>query len=163
MELGRRIDEAEPARSIDLGERLGSPRLRRPLHLERVALDRLGIEVALHQPGLDPLSTGFERSQRQSRPVGRGSADLLGELPNRRGLAGLGFRVELALGNRPSVGVLVGPEGTAGMDEQDLHSVRAGRSTRSTTEDDDAGTGRTRPLASVRHRDQVGRSTANSE
>src|SRR5262245_22387254 len=55
-DLAARLGQAEPRGAIDLGELLGAPRLRRPLHGEHVAADRAGVAVALERPGVDHLS-----------------------------------------------------------------------------------------------------------
>ena len=63
--------EREPARAVDLGERLQPAGAGRPFELERVADDRVGVEIAFERPGADDLPALLahlaERQQRARR------------------------------------------------------------------------------------------------
>jgi hypothetical protein len=66
---------------------------------------------------MDDLAAGLlHRWERGERAVD-GEAGLLGELAPGRGERILA-RLELALGDRPGAGILLGPERAAGMDEE---------------------------------------------
>src|SRR5215217_5753370 len=121
VELLARLLEAEPGGAIDLRKLLHPPRSRRPLDRERVAGDRVGVDVArggvggddlaallAHLAELDELGAGRQRA-----------AELLFELAQ-RARARIVAVLVLALRDRPRAGVLLGPERSAGMHEQDL-------------------------------------------
>src|ERR1700674_5505467 len=55
QDLARGLRGREPRRAVDFRELLHLPRLWRPRHLERVALQLGGVDVAFHRPDLDRL------------------------------------------------------------------------------------------------------------
>src|ERR1044072_5460280 len=56
VELLLRLLDREPARAVDLGKRLHTAAARRPLHLERVAGDGLGVAIPLRGARGDALA-----------------------------------------------------------------------------------------------------------
>src|SRR5258705_10175820 len=124
----------EPGGAVDLGELLHPAAARRPFDRERVARDRVGVEVALHRPGGHALAVALaDLAELERRAVRARGAELLGELAARacqRLLVGLAE----SLGNAPRARVAAGEERAARMDEQDLEIVAGA------TEQQDAGT-----------------------
>ena len=59
VDLQARLVEIEPLGAVDLGELAPLSRLRRPLHLERVAAQRRGIGVAAYGPRVDDLAAAL--------------------------------------------------------------------------------------------------------
>ena len=101
--------ETEPAGAVHLRKGLRPARARRPFQLERVAPDRVRVEVALRGPGGDHLAALLPRGA-QIGQLARGQrrARLLLELAPRAGLRVLVLAV-LALRDRPRARVLAAP------------------------------------------------------
>jgi hypothetical protein len=98
----------------------GKPtRVRRPLHLERVAPDRLRIAVSFERPSVHSLAPAEpNRTQRQERPAGR-QRGFLSKLAHRRLEQRLTW-VDLTLGYAPSPVVSMPPERPTRVHEQHL-------------------------------------------
>src|SRR4051794_13202384 len=115
--------DPEPVRAVDLGEALDATAVWRPLQLEGVAGDRLGVEIALGGPGRDDLAAlladGAELGQRARR---KRAARLLLELAPGAELRVLVLPV-LALGDRPRPRILPRPQRPTRVDEQHLRLV----------------------------------------
>ena len=116
LALGR--GGGQPCRAVNLRPRPRLARVRRPLQLELVAHDGVGVEVALHGPDADPLTARLaDLAEVEPGTGGRLLAQLLGEFPACCLLRFLIRRV-LSLRNRPGTIVLLGPEGAARMHEE---------------------------------------------
>src|SRR5689334_5355044 len=80
-ELGTGGLEVEPGGAIDLGKLLDAAGARRPLELEHVAHDRVGVEVALDGPRGHTLAVGLPHlAEFEITIVRRRGAEFLGEL-----------------------------------------------------------------------------------
>lgn len=115
---GRRFDR-KPAGAIDLGKFGQAAAARRPFHLKSIALDRFSIEVRPDGKGVDDFSAGLFHAAEFEKGPDDGEARFFSEFPLRR-VAWIFVVVDLAFWNRPSAGVLFGPERTAGMHEEYL-------------------------------------------
>src|SRR6266699_837091 len=95
----------------------------RPLDRKRVALDGRGIAVALDRPGVHRLAAPLlERRERTELPANPATGFLL-ELPP-RGCERVLIGSELTLGDGPRAQILLRPEWTTGMDEEDFEAAR---------------------------------------
>lgn len=99
-------------------------RARRPFHLEFVADQRRGIEIAFEREGVHPFAAGLLDRGQGVEIAGKRCAGLLGEFADRGGKL-LFAGVRLALRDRPDARVLLLPERSAGMDEEHLGSGAA--------------------------------------
>src|SRR5680860_523030 len=118
--VARRVD-LEPRGAVELGELAQLAGARRPLHLERRAVDLADVDVGLDRPRFDDLAPAAlaHRAERERLALGRQPADLLLELPARRLEARLALLL-LALGDRPCAAVLARPVRPAHVAEHHL-------------------------------------------
>jgi hypothetical protein len=97
---------------------------RRPFDLERIAPDSLDIDIDFGRKCRDRLSTALPDFAERNQVVGHLNAEFFQKFPAGdllRIFAGAIF----ALWNRPGTDILVAPEGTARVNEQNLgHSLR---------------------------------------
>jgi hypothetical protein len=110
---------------VDFGKALPSTASWRPFNIEGIAAQRRRVKMALSgecddalPSSLSNLPQGLERTNR------RAMAEFLGKLAPRdqlRSIRGIDF----ALRNGPSAIILLVPEGTAGMNEQNLEPASA--------------------------------------
>src|SRR4029079_7983604 len=133
LDAALRLVDVEPLDPVDLRKRLEPPGARRPDHLERVAVRRRRVEVALEGPGVDGLAALLDDAAQLDRVAVRWAvAGLLLELAPGDGDELL-VTVGLALGDRPVAGRAVREERPARVGEQDLEP------TIPRPEEDDAG------------------------
>ena len=110
--------EVEPGGPVDLRELLDAARPRRPLQLEGVAGDGIGVQVTLPRPDSEQLAP-LHLAERIQPRCGHRAAELLGELAPGCSLAVL-VRIVLALRDRPGAVVLLRPERAAHVTQQHL-------------------------------------------
>src|SRR5512139_3716459 len=121
---GARFVDRQPGGTVHLGE--GSERAapRREFHLEVIADDHIGVEIAFDREGFDPFPAPLADPAKMPRLTLRPGPQLLLELAQRGGL-GLLAGFDCPLGDHPGAFVPVAPEGTAGMGEKHLERATA--------------------------------------
>src|SRR5437879_7903486 len=94
------LADGEPGAAVDLGEALPHAGARRPFHLEFVADDVVGVDIALDREAVDDLAARLLRGRQRQEFAVYHLSRLLGELAARRIESTLRV-AELALGDRP--------------------------------------------------------------
>src|SRR3954451_5066306 len=119
VDLLVRFCEREPFGTIDLQKGLTFAAARRPFHLETVAANAAHIDVELGcERGDDLAAALLDLTKRQQRH-GQLKSKLLGKLTSRGGFCVLFVRI-LALRDRPCTEVLVAPERSSGVNEENF-------------------------------------------
>src|SRR5689334_10897468 len=113
------LGQRKPLGAVDLGKFAHLPRPRRPLQLEHAAADRGRVAVSLDRPGVDDLARFLAHRRERDEFALELQARLLPQLALRRGERILHFP-DLALRDSPRARVLLRPERSARMREQDL-------------------------------------------
>src|SRR6266403_2014310 len=114
-----RVGHDEPGAAVDLGEPIHLTRPRRPFELEFVADNVVRVDFALDREGMDDLAALLLRGRQGHELAVDRLSRFFGELAA-RGIESIFRAAELALWDRPGAGVLLGPKGSAGMDEENL-------------------------------------------
>jgi len=116
---GLRLVQVEEGGPVHFGEIAHVPRMRRPLHRERVAPDSHWITVARKRPGMDDLAALLLDWAQLAERALRLEAKLLLEFPLRR-LEQVFAGVDFPLRDGPYTGVLACPQRPARMDKQEF-------------------------------------------
>src|SRR5262249_26025637 len=119
-----RLGGREPVGPVDLGERLPPPAPRRPFELEPVGLQGRGIDIALERPPRHDLAAGLNQLAQRQKIARRRCSGFLGQLArcHRGRILALGI---FALRDRPGSQVLLRPERSARVDEEELEAGAA--------------------------------------
>src|SRR5262249_35017755 len=118
-DLAPGLCQREPARPVRLGKALAAAGFRRPLHLELVAPQAGDVERAFAGEGHHHFAARLAKGTEEGKVALLQRPRLLLEFPPRCGERFLPGLVE-ALRDRPRAVILLRPERTSGMDEQDL-------------------------------------------
>jgi hypothetical protein len=123
-DLVPRVVERKPFRAVHLGDADEPSTLRWPFDFARYALDTGGIEIASHGKRCDSLAPSLNSLAKRKKGTGGTKAGLFFKLPY--GSRFCCFVVAIfALRDGPAVAVLVAPEWSARVDEQN-HRLAAG-------------------------------------
>jgi hypothetical protein len=114
--------QIEPGSAVDLRKGQHPAAFRRPFDLERVAHDRIDVEISFDRKRGHPLATALPDVAQRFKRTGK-IATCLFEKLSPRGDGRVLALMHFAFWNRPGPLVLVPPKRPARMNQQDFHSV----------------------------------------